>query len=124
MGKAVKLIIAGTRTMDLNYQALEGLINNFRLDPDVVVSGGCRGIDGCGAHWAAKNNISIKQFDPAWGLEGKKAGPIRNAMMAEYADELLLIWDGVSPGSFSMRQEMMKRGKPIYEIILIRPVKK
>lgn len=117
----MKLIVAGTRTMDINYQALEGLINNFRLDPTVIVSGGCRGIDGCGAHWAAKNSVRIKQFDAPWQEEGKAAGPIRNAQMAEYADALLLIWDGVSPGSFSMRQEMLKRGKPIYEVILARP---
>jgi hypothetical protein len=41
--------------------------------------------------------------------------------MAEYADALLLIWDGSSRGSANMRQQMERRGKPVYEVILRGP---
>jgi hypothetical protein len=38
--------------------------------------------------------------------------------MAEYADALILVWDGKSRGSASMKREMEKLGKPIYEVIV------
>ncbi len=38
--------------------------------------------------------------------------------MALYGDALLLIWDGKSRGSTSMRNEMKKLDKPVYEVIL------
>ncbi len=60
----------------------------------------------------------LKEFPPDWEKHGKAAGPIRNKEMAEYADALLLIWDGKSRGSASMKKEMEKLEKPIYEVIL------
>jgi hypothetical protein len=38
--------------------------------------------------------------------------------MAEYADALLLIWDGKSRGSLNMKQQMLKLEKPVYEVIV------
>ena len=38
--------------------------------------------------------------------------------MAAYANALLLIWDGESKGRKSMKSEMAKLDKPIYEIII------
>jgi hypothetical protein len=41
--------------------------------------------------------------------------------MAEYADALLLIWNGESRGSANMKENMVKLGKPVYEVILKEP---
>jgi len=60
----------------------------------------------------------ITSFKPDWGTHGRAAGPIRNREMAKYGDALLLIWDGASRGSANMKQEMIKLGKPVYEVIL------
>jgi hypothetical protein len=38
--------------------------------------------------------------------------------MVDYADVLLLIWDGESRGSKNMKETMIKLGKPVYEVIL------
>lgn len=38
--------------------------------------------------------------------------------MAEYGDALLLIWDGKSRGNASMKKEMQKQNKPIFEVVL------
>ena len=49
---------------------------------------------------------------------GKRAGFVRNEQMAKYSDMLLLIWDGESRGSKSMKELMIKEDKLIVEIIL------
>ena len=63
-------------------------------------------------------HITLKEFPADWDTHGKAAGPIRNAQMAEYADVLVIVWDGESRGSASMKREMMKRDKPIYEVLV------
>lgn len=40
------------------------------------------------------------------------------AVVADYADALLLIWDGESKGSANMRSEMLNRRKLVYEVTL------
>ena len=74
--------------------------------------------DNKGAHWASHHDIPVKYFRPDWDKRGKAAGPIRNQEMAKYADVLLLIWDGKSKGSLSMRDAMEKLNKPIFEVRL------
>jgi hypothetical protein len=53
-----------------------------------------------------------------WDTEGKAAGPKRNKRMAEAADALILVWDGKSKGSASMKSEAQKRGLKIFEVII------
>lgn len=62
----------------------------------------------------------IVEFPADWNTHGKAAGPIRNRKMAEYADALLLIWDGKSRGSTNMYNEMRKLDKPVFQIIVCR----
>lgn len=83
-----------------------------------IVSGGAKGIDSVGEEFANDSHILVNRFDADWEKHGKAAGPIRNKKMAEYADALLLIWDGKSKGSANMKKEMLLLNKPIYEVIL------
>lgn len=71
-----------------------------------------------GEQFANKHSISVKRFIPDWNKHGKKAGPLRNSSMATYGDLLLLIWDGKSAGSKSMKSSMTRLGKPVIEIII------
>lgn len=41
-------------------------------------------------------------------------GPIRNAEMAEYADAVILMWDGKSKGTLNMLNTAHKKGLEIY----------
>lgn len=137
----MKLIIAGSRHFEFGYRVIEIALSAF---PDLkrsvpgffeydktdtlteIVSGGAKGIDSDGEKWAeasfwsmpgrAKPKLTIFKAD--WNLYGKAAGHVRNKQMAEYADALLLIWDGKSPGSANMKSEMQKLNKPIFEITL------
>jgi len=113
----MKLIIAGSRSIKLQQSALYHLSNHFPT-PTEVVSGGAEGIDKAGEIYAINTSKPVKKFTPDWETYGKAAGPIRNKQMAEYADALLLIWDGKSRGSANMKKEMLAIGKPVYEVII------
>lgn len=115
----MKLIIAGTRTLRASVEEISGYIKKFNLNPTEIVSGReKKGIDHCGEEWADAKGIRVKPFPANWAKFGRPAGPIRNVQMAEYADELLLIWNGKSSGSTSMKEAMENLGKPVWEIIL------
>lgn len=125
----MKLIIAGSRTIKPSLGLIENLLNTFKLYPNEIVSGTAGGVDRAGENYVKEYNtncwhldlngeVTLKTFSADWDTHGKAAGPIRNKQMAEYADALLLIWDGESRGSANMKREMQKLGKPIYEVIL------
>lgn len=134
----MKLIIAGSRELNLTYHVLENLLNMSPWGrPTEIISGACgrpegetelikidntwqwaKGIDGDGESLACACNIPLKRFNAQWTKYGLSAGPKRNKEMAEYADALLLIWFGTSKGSASMKREMRFAGKPIFEVIL------
>jgi len=117
----MKLIIAGSRTLSPDPKSIYDLFYFVHQCPTLieqVVSGGADGVDRSGEYFADEYNLDIKIFPADWKAHGKAAGPIRNKQMAEYADALLLIWDGESRGSASMKNEMLKLNKPVYEIII------
>lgn len=121
----MKLIIAGTRTFKVTREDIVEYLEKFGIhiyDVTQVVSGTALGVDLIGeevAHvYLSDKPDYLKQFYPDWDTYGKRAGPIRNAKMAAHADALLLIWDGSSPGSKNMKEEMFKLKKPVYEIII------
>lgn len=115
----MKLIIAGSRDMIVSKEFIDGCLLCFHL-PFIseFVSGKAKGIDACGEEYANWYNSPVKPFYADWDKFGRAAGPIRNAQMAEYADALLLIWDGQSSGSSNMRHLMISKEKPVYEFII------
>lgn len=123
----MKLIVAGSRHfIDFTATFLDDVIWTAGIHQQIteIVSGGAEGIDKLGETWTgymdrnSARRVILRRFPADWDKHGKAAGPIRNKQMAEYADTLLLIWDGKSRGSANMRAEMLKLGKPVYEVIL------
>jgi hypothetical protein len=119
----MKLIIAGGR--DIEQDTAYGLLVMHLRDPKnplgdalEIVQGGCRGVDQAGKDYADFYDAKCTEFPADWNTHGRAAGPIRNKEMAEYADALCLLWDGKSRGSASMKREMEKLDKKVYEIIL------
>lgn len=120
----MKLLIAGSRTFNhtklLELLEINSLLRMFDLDwPSEFVHGGClTGADRYCAEVADSYHDTTKctVFDADWNKHGKAAGPIRNKQMADYADVLILIWDGKSKGSTNMKANMEALGKPVYEI--------
>ncbi|NLR94039.1 SLOG family protein [Flammeovirga agarivorans] len=109
-----KLIIAGTRYFQ-NHTMMDSFTkefiesNNLHQFNTQLVSGGGRGADELGEEFAIRNGFKLKKFLPDWS-QGKKAGPLRNKQMAEYATHLICFWDGESPGSKSMIQLARRYG--------------
>lgn len=117
----MKVIIAGGRDFGLTGDSLVRCAlqaSRFRAKITEVVCGMAPGIDTHGKIWANENGIPVKEFPADWKKHGKAAGPIRNKQMSEYADALILIWDGESRGSRSMLSLAKDKGIPIEEIIV------
>lgn len=119
----MKLLIAGSKTFKFDHDFIHEAIyavNNYETTFTnlEIVSGGAKGIDSTAKEYAKRWNKPFTEFPADWDAHGKAAGPIRNKQMAEYADALLLIWDGESRGSANMKQQMLKLNKPVYEIII------
>jgi len=113
----VKVIIAGGRDID-DPDLLEEALDDFPYEITEVVCGLAPGVDLLGKSWAKRNDIPVVEFPAEWDRYGKLAGPIRNRKMAKYADVLLLIWNGLSPGSANMSKEMIKERKPAVRYLL------
>jgi hypothetical protein len=59
----------------------------------------------------------VKSFPADWRLYGRSAGMIRNRQMANYADALLAIWDGRSPGTANMISLAKERELRLYVFV-------
>jgi hypothetical protein len=112
----VKTIIAGSRTIT-DYELVKRVIadSGFADEITEVLCGGANGVDACGFSWGRETGIPVKLMLPDWDTYGKAAGPFRNEAMAEYADALILVWEGKSKGSASMKRIAKRRGLRIYE---------
>ena len=109
----MKLLIAGSRAISLDAGKMACLVDFLQLDESnlEIVSGGAKGIDTSAEEFAKIFNLPFKLFPADWDNLGKRAGFVRNEQMAKYSDMLLLIWDGESRGSKSMKELMIKEDK-------------
>lgn len=115
----MKVIIAGSRHItdfEKVCNAIEA--SGWASIIKEVVCGMASGVDEQGHFWARQRGLSVKEFFPKWGEHGSAAGPIRNMEMAKYADALILVWDGESRGSRSMKGCAQACGIPIYEVVV------
>ena len=83
-----------------------------------IISGGARGVDSCASNFAKENNIELKIFLPEYSIYGKSAPILRNRRIVDYADKVIIIWDGNSKGTKSVIDYCIKKHKD-HEIILI-----
>lgn len=117
----MKLIIAGGRDILVSLQEIDAMVQMHNLKPTAVVCGKAPEVDTSGEVWANARGLPVILFPPQYHLfpDRPKYAPIaRNKDMAREGDALLLIWNGRSPGSSSMRLEMKHLKKPIYEFKL------
>ncbi len=116
----MKIIIAGSRGItDIKHvnEAMIASTATFHwLDTpiDEIVSGTAPGVDRLGEQWARSRAIPVKRIPAQWDEYGRSAGHIRNAIMAEYADGAVIVWDGESRGTVNMANQMRQRNKPLY----------
>jgi len=110
----MKVIVAGSRNITNRY-AVEKAITESGFQIDELVCGMCgSGADLIAYLWASPRLIPIKEFPADWETSGKKAGPIRNQRMVNYADALIAIWDGQSAGTKDVIEKAKKKKLKIY----------
>ncbi len=90
----MKLAIIGSRNL-----TVENLEDYIPEDVSEIVSGGARGVDTSAREYAIKNGIKLTEFLPEYSKYGRVAPLKRNDLIAEYADEALVFWDGKSRGT-------------------------
>ena len=101
----MKVIIAGSRSFN-DYERLckecDMVLGGYGTEEIEIVSGTARGADSLGEKYAKQRGFKIKRFPADWDNYGKSAGYRRNSCMAEYADALIIFWNGESKGSKHM----------------------
>ena len=93
----MKIAVIGSRDFT-NYQLLKKHLNNYQ-SIDTIISGGAKGADKLAEKYAEEFNITMEIHPPDWKTYGKSAGPIRNKIIVENGDLVLVFWDGKSKGT-------------------------
>jgi len=111
----MRVIVAGSRDIRKSGLVAGAIgLSPFCDDMDILISGGCKGVDKLAEKWAEENDIEVEVYEADWDTYGRSAGPRRNEEMAQNADALVAIWDGESRGTKNMIQMAMKYKIDIY----------
>lgn len=97
----MRVIIAGSRSIN-SYSTLLTAIELSGFKIHTVLSGNANGVDKLGERYAKTNCKILQKFPAEWRVHGKGAGFIRNKEMAQNADALIAVWDGLSAGTKNM----------------------
>lgn len=109
-----KVIIAGTRSF-ADYSLLRSACDRYlsqkgQTHDIIIVSGTARGADRLGEQYALERGYQLQRFPADWEKNGRAAGYMRNADMANYSDALIAFWDGQSKGTRNMIETARKKG--------------
>lgn len=107
----MKIAIIGSRGL-----RIKNLQNYLPENVDEIVSGGAKGIDSCVREYAIAQNIPFTEFFPEYNMFGKAAPIRRNMQIIDYADEVIVFWDGKSKGTKSVIDACGKKRKKILVI--------
>lgn len=116
----MKVIIAGSRDFTDEYEVHEAFfdaLNQFKIkdSKDIeIVSGGAKGVDKFGEIIAEAYGFKLTVFKADWKTHGRRAGPLRNIQMGDYADILVAIRKNNSKGTTHMINYMLELGKPVF----------
>lgn len=113
----MRVIIAGSREIK-DLALVEKAIKESGFEVTMVVSGGARGVDRLGEMWAARKGIPVKVFPADWTHYGKGAGRKRNTEMVEFAEALVAVWDGTSPGTHDTIKKARWMGRKVHVLVV------
>ena len=110
----MRVIIAGSRSIVRPEPVIEAVrLSGFAITE--VVSGACpHGVDAQGEWLAHQIGLPVTRFPADWKSHGKRAGPLRNAEMARYAQALVAVWDGRSRGTADMIRQAHALGLSVF----------
>ena len=108
MRRKMKIAVVGSRK--LTNVAVDKYIPK---EADEIVSGAAVGVDSFAAEYALKKGLSLTEFLPEYKRYGRAAPIVRNKQIVDYADKVIVFWDGSSKGTLSVIKYAEKIGKPI-----------
>ena len=111
----MKIAVVGSRSITIPINDISIYIS----DADEIVSGGAVGVDSCAAEYAKRNGLKLTEFLPQYERYGRAAPIIRNKKIVDYADKIVVFWNGSSRGTLSVIKYAEKAGKPC-EIIYLK----
>lgn len=109
----MKLAIIGSRTIT-NVDLSKYVSDDVRT----IISGGAKGVDEIAEKYADKKRLSKYIIRPQYIKYGKGGAIIRNREIVDFADEILVFWDGTSKGTKSTIDYANKIGKKIIVVEL------
>lgn len=84
---------------------------------DALIHGAARGADTLAQEWADDRGVCCLPFPADWKIDGKAAGPIRNArMLLDGKPDLVIAFPG-GKGTADMKKRARSAGVPIVTII-------
>ena len=92
-------------------------LSRYIANEDEIVSGGAVGVDRCAAKYAQEHGLLLSEFLPQYTRYGRAATHVRNREIVEYAEKIIVFWDGHSKGAQSVIRYARKLGKPC-EVVL------
>lgn len=103
------LVITGCRNFssDAFSRIIPAVIGDNGINVKRIYIGGMSGIDGIGEWYGIKHGIPVCGFPVEYGLFDKSGR----------VDVLLLIWDGVSNRSKGIKENALRRGVVIFEVV-------
>ena len=107
----MKIAIVGSRTI----RAVN--LDGFVFAGDEIVSGGAVGVDSFAAEYARAHGLPLTEFLPNYKEFGRAAPIVRNKRIVDYADKVVVFWDGSSRGALSVIKYAKKVGKPCEVVV-------
>ncbi len=86
--------------------------------PDLIVSGGAKGMDQVAERWAKIKGIETLIFKPEYEKFGRGAPLRRNATIVDNSDIVYAFWDGISKGTKHTIDYAKKVGKKVRVFII------
>lgn len=118
----LKIVVAGSRFFNdkaFVYKTLDKYID-FLFEPGkklVIVDGGAKGVDTLAHQYAVDNGFETKTVLANWDENGKSAGAIRNAQMADESNILIAFYSGTeSRGTKNMIETACRKGLEVHII--------
>ena len=90
----MKIMIAGSRGIT-DFDLTEYIPE----ETTIIITGGAKGVDTIAEEYADKHKISKLVLRPDYKKYGKAAPLLRNKIMVDIADRVIIIWDGKSRGT-------------------------
>ncbi len=113
----MKIAVVGSRNLSVTEMQLKNHLSNATE----IVSGGAKGIDACARVYANHNHIKFTEFLPDYSRYGRAAPIVRNKKIVDYADQIIVFWDGSSKGTLSVIRYAEKIQRPCHVILLSFP---